>query len=492
MKVLHVASEVAPYSKTGGLADVAAGLPAALSDLGIQVKVVSPLYGCVREAVPKLGQMKRRLRISSRHGELDARLFHHRIQLGLTFHFVERDEFYDRSRLYGTSAGDYFDNADRFIFLDHAALRACRALRFRPDIIHCHDWQTGLIPALVKSAQRQDPYWRKARTVFTIHNLAYQGVFPPEYMTISGLPPELFHLQGLEFYGRMNFLKAGIVGSDRITTVSPRYAREILTPEFGHGLDGALRQHRDRLAGILNGVDYADWNPASDPHIECRYTPRDLSGKSACKSDLLSRFGLGGRPEFPLIGMVTRLAEQKGLDLLVEAASDIMRIGVRMVILGRGDDRYENAVKSLARRFPERIAVRLDFDPVLAHKIEAGADLFLMPSRFEPCGLNQMYSLKYGTIPIVHAVGGLDDTIKDFDPQTGKGNGFKFGKYSAPALVREVRRAAGLFRRRDQWERLIKNAMRADFSWAKAARRYLRLYEHALSSPPAALPVSRH
>jgi len=492
MKVLHVASEVAPYSKTGGLADVAAGLPSARSDLGIQVKVLSPLYACVRKAAPDLGSVKRRLRLSSRQGELEARLYHHRIRPGLSFHFVERDEFYDRSHLYGTSVGDYFDNADRFLFLNHAALQACRAVRFRPDIIHCHDWQTGLIPALMKSAQMRDPYWRKARTVFTIHNLAYQGIFPPEYMTLSGLPPELFHFEGLEFYGFMNFLKGGIVCSDRITTVSPRYAREILTPEFGHGLDGALLRHKARLSGILNGVDYTDWNPASDPHIERRYTPRDLSGKSVCKRDLLSRFGLSDRPEIPVIGMVTRLAEQKGLDLLVEAAGDIAGIGMRMIILGRGDERYEIAVKSLARRFPGRIAVRLDFDPVLAHKIEAGADLFLMPSRFEPCGLNQMYSLKYGTIPIVHAVGGLDDTIKAFDPETGKGNGFKFASYSVPALVGEVRRAAKLFRRRDQWERMIGNAMRADFSWIKPARRFLRLYEHALSSPPSPLPAVRH
>ncbi len=484
MKVLQVTSEVAPYSKTGGLADVSAGLPAALAARGLKVKVFSPLYCTVREAAPSLTSLKSRPRIPSRFGELDARLFAQHSKPGLSFYFIERDEYFDRKGLYGTPEGDYFDNADRFLFFMRAALQACRLIRFRPDIIHCHDWQTGLIPAMLKSVFWDDPFWRKTRTVFTIHNLAYQGIFPREYMSVSGLPSALFSQEGLEFYGQMNFLKAGIIFSDRFTTVSKRYAHEIQSPEYGHGLDGVLQEHRARLTGILNGVDYSCWNPAVDAHIVQNYTPRDLEGKTKCKGELMSLFGLGGTLKSPILGMVTRLAEQKGLDLLLEAVPRLMRTGIRLVILGQGDEVYARAIRTLGRNYPGKIGVRVGFDPVLAHKIEAGADMFLMPSRFEPCGLNQMYSLKYGTIPIVHAVGGLDDTISAFDPVTGKGNGFKFFSFSAPALLQEVRRALTLFKDQDLWKSLMTNAMRSDFSWKKAARSYHQLYQKTLTADP--------
>ncbi len=484
MKILQIASEVSPYSKTGGLADVSAGLPAALAASGLQVKVFSPLYCSVREAAPALTALKSRPRVPSRFGEMDVRLYAHRSQPGLSFYFIERDEYFDREGLYGTPEGDYFDNADRFLFFMRAALQACRLIRFRPDIIHCHDWQTGLIPVMLKSSFLNDPFWQKSRTVFTIHNLAYQGIFPGDTMSISGLPSTLFSQEGLEFYGQMNFLKAGLIFSDRITTVSKRYALEIQTPEYGHGLDGVLQGQRARLTGILNGVDYSCWDPAVDVHIAQNYTPRDLGGKTECKGELMSLFGLSGTLRSPIVGIVTRLAEQKGLDILLEAVPRLMRTGIRLVILGQGDEAYARAVRSLGRDYPGKIGVKVGFDPVLAHKIEAGADMFLMPSRFEPCGLNQMYSLKYGTIPIVHAVGGLADTVSAFDPQTGKGNGFKFCNYSASALLKEVRRALILYKDQDLWKRLMKNAMRSDFSWITAARSYHQLYTKTLATDP--------
>lgn len=366
----------------------------------------------------------------------------------------------------------------------HAALLACQRIRFRPDIIHCHDWQTGLIPALLKSVYKDDPFWQKPRTVFTIHNLAYQGIFSRDYMPISGLPPEFFSPEGLEFYGHMNFLKAGIVFSDRIATVSKRYAAEILTKECGQGLDGVLQWHKNRLSGILNGVDYSRWNPASDPGIASRYSLRDLSGKAQCKAQLLALFGLNLTPGSPVLGMVTRLVEQKGLDILFGAIPQLVRAGLGIVILGQGDAGYIKAVRDLSHKYPGKIGIIIDFDPSLAHKILAGADMFLMPSRFEPCGLNQMYALKYGTIPIVHAVGGLDDTISAFDLETGRGNGFKFLSFSASALKQETERALGVYNDQNLWERLMINAMRSDFSWTKAARRYQALYKKTLAADP--------
>jgi len=480
MKLLFVTSEAAPYSKTGGLADVSSGLPAALAALGVQVKVVTPLYRAVAEGDHPLTTLKSTFQVNFRGRELHGRVSVHRLQPDLSYYFIGRDEFFDRSFLYGTPQGDYFDNADRFIFFSRAVLAACRLLRFRPDIVHCHDWQAALIPALLKHSPESHPFWQKTRSVLTIHNLAYQGVFSQEYMPVSGLPPDLFTMEGLEFYGQMNFLKAGIVFADRITTVSKTYAKEICTPEFGYGLDGVLRQHKSSLTGILNGVDYASWNPAVDPHIARHYSRSDLSGKLLCKQELRRIYGLTGLPGNPLIGMVARLVEQKGLDIILDAVDGILKTGADMVILGSGEDRYHKELGALARRHKGRLGVRIGFDPALAHKIEAGADIFLMPSRYEPCGLNQMYSLKYGTIPLVRATGGLEDTVHEFDPKTGRGNGFKFKSYSAPALISSVRRATALYKQKDMWASLVRNAMRADFSWDTAARKYLSLYERVL------------
>jgi starch synthase len=393
---------------------------------------------------------------------------------------IRRDEFFDRPGLYGGPDGDYPDNPDRFIFFSRAALDLIRALRRRPDIVHCHDWHTGLIPAYLAETDREGGFFRDTRTVFTIHNLAYQGVFPEEVMDLTGLPHKLYHWEGLEFFGKVNFLKAGIVYADRITTVSPGYAREILTPEFGEGLEGALRKRRSRLSGILNGVDEALWDPRRDPFLPANFGPGDLSGKRVCRAGLLKRLGLDAPPDTPVAGVVSRLVRQKGIDLLMACLEDLMKLGVILVMLGSGDDSYRKGLRDLQRRYPGRLSLTLGFDEGLAHLIEAGSDLFLMPSRYEPCGLNQMYSLKYGTIPVVRAVGGLDNSVVEFDSATGRGNGFKFKEFRPDALLSAVRKALAVLVDPDLRAGIQSNGMRADFSWKRAARSYIRLYRRAM------------
>ncbi len=481
MKILFVTSEVTPYSKTGGLADVSAGLPKALAELGAQVKVISPKYRSVAETGFPLRTLKNPLRVRFRNHDFQDLLYVHRIRPELSYYFIRCDEFYDRTFLYGSPDKDYFDNADRFIFFGWAVLEACRLLRFYPDIIHCNDWPSALIPAMLKSLLPPERFPREIRTVFTIHNLAFQGVFPQESMLVSKLPPEYFSMTGLEFYGQMNFLKAGIVFSDRITTVSRTYAKEILRPEFGYGLDGVLREYKFKLKGLLNGADYSDWDPRRDPYIAQNYTRNDLRGKKLCKAELKQIFGLTGLPSSPVLGMVARLVEQKGVSLVAAALDRLLSAGAEVVILGSGEERFQKELSALARRHRGRLGVRIGFDSALAHKIEAGADMFLMPSRYEPCGLNQMYSLRYGTIPLVHATGGLEDSIRDFNSDTGKGNGFKFRSYTASALISCVNRAVTVYQKPRVWERLVRNAMQADFSWDKAAVKYLQLYQKVLT-----------
>jgi len=481
MRVLLATSEVAPFSKTGGLADVTGKLPLELARLGVEIKIVTPLHRSVRDGKFGLEKLKESVKVKMGSHAFRNTVFRKTIAPGLSVYFIRHDPFYDRGQLYGTSKGDYPDNAERYIFLNRAALSLCEQIGFTPDIIHCHDWQTGLIPAALKSPQGNHPSFRHTRSVFTIHNLAYQGAFSPEYLPLSGLPQEFYSMEGMEFYGRMNFLKSGIVYADKVTTVSPRYAEEILSPEFGYGLDGVLRSRKDGVTGILNGVDYSDWDPKTDPHIAARFMPGDLTGKTACKQDAAKIFGLTGSRDTPLIGMITRLADQKGLDLMVEAVDGIIAEGASLMVLGRGDEKYERLLLGIARRHPGRIGVKIAFDPVLSHKIEAGADLFLMPSLYEPCGLNQMYSLKYGTIPIVRATGGLDDTVQHFDRLSGEGTGFKFAEYCSSALLEAVREAVSVYADKNPWSRLIRNAMQADFSWRKTAPAYIRLYQDLAS-----------
>ncbi len=479
MKILFASSEVNPFAKTGGLADVSASLPEALATLDHDVRVVMPFYRSVEEGYFTPEPLKNSIDVPYKGESIKTKVFLTKIKRNLLIYFIKRDEFFDRRGLYGTPEGDYFDNPERFIFFSQAVLILSKILNFKPDIIHCHDWQTALVPLYRKSPDKDDSFFAKSGTVFTIHNLAYQGVFPPGYMDVSGLPSEIFSMGGIEYYGQMNFMKGGIVFSDIITTVSEKYAEEIKTPEYGYGLDGVLRSRSSDVYGILNGVDYGAWSPEKDPHIAANYGLNDLSGKEECKKDLRQIFRLTGSQDDPTLGMISRLADQKGFDLLAEAMDELLKMDLYLVLLGTGDKKYEDLFAELGKKHKGRFGVKIAFDNVLAHKIEAGSDMFLMPSRYEPCGLNQMYSLKYGTIPVVRATGGLDDTIKEFNPQTGEGNGFKFAEYSSKALVEKVERALVVYRKKDIWLKLMKNAMAEDFSWKKSALRYEEIYKIA-------------
>jgi starch synthase len=481
LKILFASSEVTPFAKTGGLADVSGSLPQALETLGHQLVLVMPLYRSVKEGKQNIKQVEKSLSVPFRGQNLNTQAFVAKIGKDIPVYFIQREEFFDRSGLYGTSQGDYFDNPERFIFFSRSVLELSRWLGFQPDIIHCHDWQTSLIPVYLKNIYIKNPSFQKAQTVFTIHNLAYQGVFSKEIMPVSGLPSELFSVKGLEYYGKMNFMKGGIVFSDVITTVSQKYAQEIQTPEYGYGLEGVLKDRSQDIFGILNGVDYTSWNPKTDPHIASPFDRADFSGKKKCKQELIEIFKLKGSDEFPVIGMVSRLADQKGFDILAEAMESLMKLDLYLIILGTGDAKYEKQFTALGKKHLNRLAVKIAFDNELAHKIEAGSDMFLMPSKYEPCGLNQMYSLKYGTIPVVRATGGLEDTIKEFNPESQKGNGFKFKTYYSSDLVKAVKRAIYIYKNKLLWTKLMANAMNEDFSWGKSAQKYEGIYEKVLA-----------
>lgn len=473
MKIAFLSSEVAPFSKTGGLADVAGALPRFLARAGLEVKVFTPLYRMVKAGRPRL---KTALSIGPRPG----------LERGLTIlesggdppvYFVADDGYFDRDGLYGTPAGDHPDNAERFAWFCRASLAAMKEMGFRPDVVHGNDWQTGPAFAYLKfPGAGSDGFFARTASVFTIHNLAYQGLFDRNVMARIGLPDALFNMNDLEYFGRVNFLKAGILYSSAVTTVSAKYSREIQTPEFGCGLDGLLCCRSASLHGILNGVDYREWDPMTDRALPANYGPADLSGKAADKSALVKAFGLKAEGARPLAGMVTRLAGQKGLDIVCEALDRMLALGLDLVILGTGEEKIQEFLKGAATRQPSRFGLRLAFDEKLARLIYAGSDMFLIPSIYEPCGLTQMYSLKYGTIPVVRATGGLDDTIVEFDAGKGTGNGYKFGSADAPSLLGALGRAVAAYGRKTDWRRLTANAMASDFSWDRSAGEYIWLY----------------
>ncbi len=466
-RILMVASEATPFAKTGGLADVLGALPAALVEQGEEVAVVLPFYRSVQVPDARLVLEGQPLWIGP--GRYTCGIFEV-VRRGVRYFLVANSEFFDRSGIYGDAGGEYWDNDTRYAGLCHAALAVARHL-FRPHIFHCHDWQTGLLPVYLRQFFSSDPTFFGVRTVFTIHNLGYQGRYPKKNLYWLGLPEWLFRSDLLEYYGEINLLKAGLVYSDALTTVSPTYAAEIQTPEQGFGLDGLLRARSDVLAGILNGVDYSVWNPETDTAIAANYSASDLSGKQTCKLDLLQHAGLPtDRTEVPIIGIVSRLASQKGFDLLAQVAYDLVNWDIRMVILGSGESQYESLFRSLAEARPDKFSVRIAYDDKFAHKIEAGSDIFLMPSRYEPCGLNQMYSLRYGTVPVVHATGGLDDTIE-------ASTGFKFRPYTADAMLGALREALTRYWvDRERWNGMIRDGMSRDYSWAASASRYIDLY----------------
>ena len=470
MNILMVASEAAPFAKTGGLADVVGALPAALAERGEQVAVVLPAYRENRYPYPRR-EAYRNLWIPIGPGymvDIQRTTIQQKGDRGVSYYFVQCPALYDRDGIYGTAAGDFPDNHVRFAVLSMAALGVARHL-FRPDVLHLHDWQAALTPVYLSEHFRSDPTFIGVKTLLTIHNLGYQGLFPAEALSQIALDPKLLNPDQLEFFGRVNFLKAGIAWSDAVSTVSKGYAREIQTPEYGFGLDGFLRRHGP-VTGILNGVDYNEWNPEHDSALARTYSASDLSGKRACKQALLAEYGLPqDNLDRPLIAIISRFAAQKGFDILADAASRLMQEDLNLVVLGSGDLPYESMFRALAQAYPHKVGLRVGYDTGLSHRIEAGADMFLMPSRYEPCGLNQIYSLKYGTVPVVRATGGLDDTIED-------STGFKFRDYSGDALLETVRLALRAYQDLNQWVQRMRRGMDKDFSWSASAGEYVELY----------------
>jgi starch synthase len=464
-----VSSEAAPFAKTGGLADVVASLPSALQSFGDLAAVVIPRYGSIDLRGSR--RVYDRLQVYLGPKLHSVSIFQAPAEYPL--YLVDCPPLFDRKGFYGESGVDYPDNHIRFAVFCRAALGVARHL-FRCDVLHCHDWQSGLIPAYLRSTYSTDPVFLGTKTLFTIHNLGFQGIFPATALAEVALDPALYRPDGLEFFGQVSYIKSGISFANALSAVSPTYAREIQTSELGFGLDGALRARAAVLSGILNGVDYREWDPESDPLIPARFSAQDLNGKAVCKEHLLQEFGLPAEPiERPLIGIVSRLTIQKGVDLVAEAVADIVEAGANIVAIGSGESEYEALFQRMAADFPGRVGVRIGFDNRVAHLIEAGADIFLMPSRYEPCGLNQIYSLRYGTVPVVRATGGLDDTI---DSETG----FKFAEYSSAALLAAVRQALEAFSNREAWQDMMRRGMQRDFSWKASAGRYSALYRRLL------------
>lgn len=479
MRIVFAASECVPFSKTGGLADVVGALPHALAKLGHGVTVYLPRYRQTK-LPPDAATVLRSVTIPFDDTYRFCSVIDGGKQSGVQFYFIDYPPFFDRDALYGTPLGDYPDNAERFSLYCRAVIESSKMLGV-PDLFHCHDWQSALIPILLRSVYESDPAFTRVPSVFTIHNIGYQGLFPPDTLPLLMLPWDLFTISKMEFFGRVNFLKGALVFSDFLTTVSKKYSQEIQTAEYGFGLEGVLKSHAATLAGILNGVDYEDWSPETDKFIAANYSVSDLSGKQVDKKDLLLSFGAESvDPKLPIIGIVSRFAAQKGFDLISLIMDRLAREDVVICALGTGDKEYEDMFRRLGKQFPGKVLVKIGYDNALAHKIEAGADMFLMPSHYEPCGLNQIYSLRYGTVPIVRATGGLDDTIEAWDPKTGKGTGFKFNEYNADALFNAIRAALSAFKDRVAWQKIMLNGMAKDYSWDTSAREYVKVYERAV------------
>ncbi len=475
MKILMVASEVAPFAKTGGLADVTGSLPPALVALGHDVRLVMPWYPCVRTVTGNLRPARQPLMVpmggrvyqvryrSSQHGDVPA-------------HFIDVPEFFDRPGLYGEEGEDYPDNAERFGLLSRAALELARRLDFAPDVVHAHDWQTGLVPVYLRQHLWRDPFFAATGSLFSIHNLGYLGAFPLAAHRELGIEQHLLNSEALEYHGQLSLLKGGIRFADQVNTVSPTYCREIQTPQYGMGMDGLLRARSDRLHGLLNGLDGSLWSPAMDPALPAPYTPGKLTGKAACKRALQQELGLQAAPRVPLVAMVTRLDSQKGIDLVLESWDRLMARNLQLVILGSGNPDYQRRLSEAAAFYPGQASVLTRFDDALARRIYAGSDIFLMPSRYEPCGLGQLIALRYGSVPVVHATGGLADTIIDPLETPQQANGFQFHAYRNASFLDGLDRALAAFADTTGWRKLVKRGMSQDMSWERAAGEYVRLY----------------
>lgn len=477
MRITFAASEGVPYSKTGGLADVVGALPKALAALGHEIIVFLPKY--------KQSRLKQEhvvipnLTVPMADHLLFCQIVDGGKHDGVQFYFVDHPEFAFRDGLYGDSRGDYPDNAERFTMFCRAVIEASK--RFGPpDVFHVHDWQAALIPVLLRNQYASDMDFSRTGTVLTIHNIGYQGSFPKSVMPKLLLPWTLFTMDRLEFYDKVNFLKGGIVYADYVTTVSRTYAREIQTKEYGFGLADTVRAKRDRVVGIVNGVDYGEWNPETDRFIPATFSTSDLSGKEKCKLALLDEYGIPKqKADWPVVGVISRFAAQKGFDLMEGALPQLLIEEMVFLVLGTGDVHYESMFRTLHKRFPDRLCVKIAYDNRLAHLVEAGSDIFLMPSHYEPCGLTQIYSMRYGTVPVVRATGGLEDTVEQWNAKTGKGTGFKFSGYTAPELRAAVHQSLVTFQKEAEWKQLMLNGMRQNFSWEEPAREYVAVYERA-------------
>jgi starch synthase len=487
LKVLLASSEVTPFSKTGGLADVCGALPTALAQADCDVTVFTPAYRCTRQKHLPVETTGVRFDIPIGGRIVSGQLLKsHLPDSAVPVYLVEQDDYYDRAELYRSGGEDYRDNCERFIFFSRAVLEAVSLLGLEVDLIHCHDWQTGLIPAYLRIDYQHARGYDQIATLLTIHNLAYQGQFWHWDMMLTGLDWKYFNWQQMEFHGYLNLLKTGIVFADSLSTVSPRYAQEIQTVELGCGLDDLLRHRASSLSGIINGVDYRIWNPETDKHLVTPYSVDDFAGKAICKKSLQQEFGLPIRPDAPLIGFIGRLASQKGVDLALPIIKSwVQQVDAQWVLLGTGDPKLERQLTELARKYPQRLAVSLSFQEAQAHRIEAGADLFLMPSQYEPCGLNQLYSLKYGTVPVVHRTGGLADSVSDTNPHTiatRSASGFSFANFDSSALEEALHRAVSVYGRDPSlWQQIVQTGMRQDWSWDGSARQYRDLYHTTLA-----------
>ncbi|MHA1266009.1 MAG: glycogen synthase GlgA [Candidatus Helarchaeota archaeon] len=475
MKILFVTSELVPYIKIGGLADVSAALPKALEELGHEVRIILPKYTQINLQVSKLVQSNLQFQIPLFKDKASINISRYP-DTNITIYFVKNEYFYNRAEVYG----DYADNAERAIFFSKVVLELCKHIDWTPDIIHCNDWQTALIPILLKYLYQDLGHTHHLRTLFTIHNLAYQGIFPKEKFRFFGLPLKLLKSNGLEFWGKLNFLKAGILYADLLNTVSERYALEIQTKEYGCGLEQFLQYRKSDLYGIMNGIDYTIWDPRIDRYIWANYGINSIERKMINKLNLQKMIHLP-QINIPLFGIISRLVDQKGIDLIQEIFPKLMKLPLQLVLLGTGLPKYHEFFKEMANKYSQKIAVFLKFDEDMAHKIEAGSDFFLMPSKYEPCGLNQLISLRYGTLPIVHYTGGLADSIHDIDFSSNKvGVGFVFKKYQSKELLKTIKRAINFYRNIKRKEIVMRRAMQEDFSWTNSARKYVELYQRAL------------
>ena len=483
MKILIASPEAVPFIKTGGLADVAGSLLKEFRGMKHETYCILPLYKKIKDAFP-LDDTGLTIKVPVGDKLKEGRIFSHRS----SSYFIQSAEFFDREELYGTAAGDYDDNASRFIFFSRGILETCRALKFQPDIIHCNDWQTGLVPLYLKTLYKDDAFFRDTATLLTIHNLGYQGLFPASDMSLTNLGQDLFSPEGIEFYNKVNFLKAGIISADFLNTVSITYSKEILSSDSGFGLEGVLGNRIKDLFGVINGIDYDEWDPVKDKLLPAHFSNRNISGKTTCKRELVRALFEEegpGAAQMPLIGIVSRLSAQKGLDLVLQSLPELLSYNVRLIILGKGDASIQSALVGAAKTYKGKLSVTIGFNDTLAHRVYAGTDFFLMPSKYEPCGLGQLIAMRYGTIPVARATGGLIDTIQDYEPLTSTGTGFLFYDYTSSALISALKRAFCVFTEKNKMKKIVNEGMRQDFSWKKSAADYIELYGNAVKKRKA-------